>query len=151
MIENGEDKFPTPMILLWSAADEDGIRRITELYGKYFQDLLLPDSPKGKRRYLCDLAYTISERRSDLPWKSFSIVSDCRQLGESILSELSAPVRSSTAPSISYVFTGQGAQWHGMARGLSAYPVFLESLHASRNHLERLGCPWDPIGSIFRY
>src|SRR5579862_9633917 len=54
-------------ILVWSAADEDGIARLAAAWRPYFSSLSIPDSEKS--HYLCDLAHTLAVRRSNLPWK----------------------------------------------------------------------------------
>ena len=67
---------------------------------------------------LNDLAYTVALRRRHFTHRSFCIVED----GPVESLEFSAPERATQTTaregSIAYVFTGQGAQWAGMARNL---------------------------------
>jgi acyl transferase domain-containing protein len=67
---------------------------------------------------LNDLAYTVALRRRPFTHRSFCIVED----GPVESLEFSAPEKATQAAaqegSIAYVFTGQGAQWAGMARSL---------------------------------
>lgn len=53
------------------------------------------------------------------------------------------PLRSSQTPVLTFIFTGQGAQWHGMGLELLAYPTFHESLKAATAYFRSLGCIWD--------
>ena len=54
-------------------------------------------------------------------------------------------LRSRSAPVISFVFTGQGAQWAGMGRELLGYPVFRTSLEQATKYMQGLGCTWSLI------
>jgi (acyl-carrier-protein) S-malonyltransferase len=49
-------------------------------------------------------------------------------------------------PEISFVFTGQGAQYQAMGSALLSYPVFQESLEEASDYIRRLGSPWSLIG-----
>lgn len=59
-------------------------------------------------------------------------------------------LRSRSAPVISFVFTGQGAQWSGMGRELLGYPVFRTSLEQATKYLQTLGCSWSLIEELLR-
>ena len=85
----------------------------------------LTDAIKLVREYIAadpgclnDLAYTIGLRRSLMNYRSFCIVED----GPIDSLEFSSPERSNTSTpginKIAFVFTGQGAQWAGMANSL---------------------------------
>ena len=136
-----------PTILCWSAADEMGIGRLTQSYENYFQSVSQIEKPQ---QFLVDLAFTLQSRRSNLPWKAFSVISHIDDLKHSIRESCSKPVRSSVGPSISYVFNGQGSQWVAMAQGLSSNLVFQTSLIKSRDYLLEMGCPWDAIEELHR-
>lgn len=54
------------------------------------------------------------------------------------------PQRSTTAPRIAYIFTGQGAQWHAMGRELvETYPVFSSTIRTAEDCLNALGADWS--------
>lgn len=97
--------------------------------------------------FLSGLAYTLSTKRSILPWKSFVIASSLPELSKAFSpTSLAMPLRSSSTsdPRLAFVFTGQGAQWHAMGQGLSIFPVFKASMDASEKMLlSDLGCPWS--------
>lgn len=74
----------------------------------------------GVRAPLADLAYTLSERRSRLWHRSFVITDTVENLDESAFT---VGKKSTNAPKIGLVFTGQGAQWPQMGKDLVAtYP-----------------------------
>jgi len=138
----------SPAVLLISASDKDGLKRAVEAYETHFNHLQLADK-QAEAKYLQNLVYTLSNRRSNLPWKNFVVAQSLEELKNGLTPILSEPIRSSTFPTISYVFTGQGAQWAGMAQGLSVYPVFFESLQRSEEYLQKCGCEWKLLGIIY--
>ncbi|KUJ19541.1 reducing type I polyketide synthase [Mollisia scopiformis] len=128
-------------LLVWSAADEDGIHRLAAEYGQYLCNL----DKKDEVKFLSDLAFTLNIRRSSLPWKSFTVADSVSKLEKSLLEDtLSQPIRSPTQkPTLGFVFTGQGAQWWAMGRELSIYPAFRASLRDSEEHLQQINCSWS--------
>ncbi|KAH8646185.1 putative polyketide synthase [Xylariales sp. PMI_506] len=98
-----------------------------------------------------DLAYTLGHRRTHLPFRSFCIVQD----GVESQLEFTAPrkVRSIglTEPNVAFVFTGQGAQWVGMGRGLiETVPSFMEDIRQMDCELQKLPRPpsWTIEGGM---
>ncbi|RAH67812.1 type I polyketide synthase [Aspergillus aculeatinus CBS 121060] len=67
----------------------------------------------NKSQDLNDVAHTLGVRREHLKYRTFAIVSSDTEVG---LQEL--PLEASPSPEVTLVFTGQGAQWAGMAREL---------------------------------
>lgn len=108
-------------------------------FASYFSTVVLPRN--FQQAYLDNLAFTLSLRRSSLSWKSYAVVksfNDLRDIGN-LISPAKRPIPD---PSIAFIFTGQGAQWAGMGRGLMGFPAFLRSLLASEEYLQSLGCVW---------
>lgn len=100
----------------------------------------------GDTLSLDDLAYTMCERRSLLDVGATAVASSVQQLIQelSVLSDITA--RSPEAPSLAFIFTGQGAQWWGMGRELLSYPVYADSIASCGRALESFGCSWSLIG-----
>ncbi|KAJ5916858.1 polyketide synthase [Penicillium tannophilum] len=89
-----------------------------------------------------DVAYALAERRSLFPWRSFLITDSC---GINIHDEckLTIPIKAQSDARVAFVFTGQGAQYLGMGRELSRYPIFQKTLHALQGCLDGLGATWS--------
>lgn len=115
-----------------------------------------PDSepePEPEEELMSNLAFTLCQRRSILPWKVSFTASTAKELRNLLESSdpVPSPSRSTKAPTIGFVFTGQGANWHAMGRELFAvYPVFASTIAAADAHLESLGAPWSLKGLIDR-
>lgn len=132
-------------MFVWSASDEDGLRRLAYAYQAHLGKLST-SSKADDNEFMDNLSYTLSNKRSMLPWKAFVVTSSMQELVQNLPTKMSKPVRSSAAPALSFVFTGQGAQWAGMGRELLAYPAFEASLRQSEYYLQSLGSGWALIG-----
>ncbi|KAL3448148.1 hypothetical protein BJX65DRAFT_317699 [Aspergillus insuetus] len=145
---NGCDTTTTSrvVLLVWSAADQGGLGRLSQAYDAHFKTL--QNTYPG---YLTDLAHTLSQRRSVFPWRSYAIAHNQRALQANGVA-LSTPVRASrTNLGLCFVFTGQGAQYAGMGRELLLiYPVFKNTLLRAQLYLYELGCPWSLVDELLR-
>ncbi|KAF3910969.1 hypothetical protein AA313_de0200827 [Arthrobotrys entomopaga] len=129
-----------PHLLLLSAADKDGVKRMGKLYNQYIRKLTTES--ENTETISKRLAYTLSQCRTKLPWTSYAVV-DSEQSLFSISENLSLPRQAVTNPALAFVFTGQGAQWPKMGIELMAYPVFSNSIRQSAKYAIGFGCPWD--------
>ncbi|MCJ1395075.1 hypothetical protein MMC18_007956 [Xylographa bjoerkii] len=136
-----------PKLLIWSAADEGGISRLCTQFREYFRRISLDNT--NEDNYLKSLAYTLNTRRTSLAWKSFAVTDSLAQL-EKLEDILSKPIRSSPNPKLTYIFTGQGAQWHAMGRELLLYSVFKSSLQDANNYFKRIGCEWLVLEELLK-
>ncbi|KAK7956628.1 uncharacterized protein PG986_005850 [Apiospora aurea] len=127
-------------IFVLSSNDADGVARQVESLQSY----LSTKSDSKSADLMDNLAYTLSSKRTVLPWKSFAIASSRETLQKS-LENVPAVVRSSNSavPKVAFVFTGQGSQWWAMGQGLSVYRAFRESMTYSQEVLTALDCPWN--------
>ena len=132
-----------PRLLVWSASDAGGLKRLASVYDEYFSCL---STHKTDENHLDCLAYTLCAKRSSLSWKSFTIAKSIVDLQGSLERKLSKPVRSSRLPSLGFVFTGQGALWNGMGKELLVYPQFRASLEEADFYFRTLGCKWRLLG-----
>ena len=130
---------PRPLLFLFSASEESGLQRWAAAYKDYFRT---SPSCHDEYTYLLDLAYTLSEKRSSLPWKSFVIGNSISGVQKGLETEILKPVRSAKVPQVGFIFTGQGAQWHTMGRELFCYTVFEESLKRAEAYFRDLGSGW---------
>ncbi|KAH8645577.1 hypothetical protein BGZ60DRAFT_535878 [Tricladium varicosporioides] len=127
-------------LLLFSSHDEAGIKRQVDAYVSYFATLEI--SPDQWHTYTNNLAFTLSSRRSSLPWKSFAMASTPKDL-VNLDKTISIPTKSAQDPNLAFIFTGQGAQWLGMGRELMIFPTFQQSISKSESLLLEMGCLWS--------
>ena len=137
---------PTFQLLVWSAKDEAGLKRMLQAYSQYCEK-----NASHPERFIGQLAYTLCVRRSLMSWRSFAIVSN-QAVTDSIEISPVKPARSFQNPGgLAFVFTGQGAQYAKMGLGLCVYPVFKSTLSHSSNIIRDLGADWSLFGEKNRY
>ena len=94
-----------------------------------------------------DLAYTLLERRSHLPWAVAIRASNLEALAERLEQPTVKPLQATKRPRLGFVFNGQGAQWYAMGRELiNTYPVFSASIHEAGQILKDYGANWSLYG-----
>lgn len=108
-------------------------------------------------QFFTDLAYTLSERRTMMPWR-FAVVTSTespeflRSSLEAALSSLPSSSLSRTVsqrPPVTYIFTGQGAQWYAMGRELlHTSKIFKESIAKSEKFLSSFGAQWSLLEEL---
>ncbi|KAK8091418.1 polyketide synthase [Apiospora hydei] len=137
-------------IFVLSAQDQTGTTRMRDLYRAYaVSKRELGLSEEQESSLLRDLSYTLSSHRTHHDWRSFSIAQSMRDLCQSSdESVISGTSRIHSDPQLALVFTGQGAQWPAMGRGLFEYPVFKNSMLEADHYLSTLGCPWSLIDEL---
>ena len=134
-------------VFVFSAFDEPGLHRLALSYQKYFTE---KSSFGNDEEFWRSLAYTLAEKRSKLPWKSFAVLSSIPELPTEMKDLISRPVRSPKELNLGFVFTGQGAHWSAMGRELVKYPVFEESLTSANIYLRTIGCRSTFIGTYIK-
>ncbi|KAJ5644819.1 polyketide synthase [Penicillium longicatenatum] len=118
----------SPQLLVYSANSAKSLSKMTEAYKSY--------ALKNPGR-VCDLAFTLANRRQHLPHRAFAVAS----LLATVTASAPSTSRVDGTPSIVMVFTGQGAQWPQMGQCLlqsSAYPAFKKSIQSLDKHLRTL-------------
>ncbi|KAF2816383.1 uncharacterized protein BDZ99DRAFT_542807 [Mytilinidion resinicola] len=129
----------TSKLLIWSGYDEGGIKRLREAYNSYFQRRT-PNEAKEDVEYLENLAGTLSQRRSHLPWRTFSVCNGPKNLRNL---DFATAIRVNPKLRVCFVFTGQGAQWPNMGKELMSHVVFRQSLEVSDAVLHEIGCQFS--------
>jgi acyl transferase domain-containing protein len=146
---NGTKMQKPSRLVVFSTQDQDGLGRQRQDLSKY-----LAKHTSGKTdtdTILRNLAFTLSEKRSRLPWKSYCITSSMGELMQSLENKDHPSVRSTLEPRLGFVFTGQGAQWAKMGIELLRYNVFRQSVEAADKYLKQeLGCWWSALEEMSR-
>ena len=115
-----------PQLLVVSAHTADTLRKRIRQVTAYTKTH--PDR-------LCDLAHTLGCRREHLAHRAFAVV----QPSTPALEETAFTSFNTTAPNVTFVFTGQGAQWPGMGKGLlNNFPKFKQAIKAMDEALQQL-------------
>jgi acyl transferase domain-containing protein len=136
-------KDARPILLVWSAADRNGINRIIEVYRNWYQKDF---SSQRSDDVLEDLAFTLNLHRSHLQWRSFAVLRSIDGLNDLQFS-MSIPLRMRpNVLRIGFIFNGQGSQWPGMGRELICYASFRKDINHAENSLRTLGCTWSLMG-----
>jgi acyl transferase domain-containing protein len=92
-----------------------------------------------------NVAYTLALRREKLSHRAFAVV----QQGKFLEAPSTTTKSLASAPTISMIFSGQGAQWPGMGRELLlSNPLFRQDIIHMDNILQGLRIPpsWSMIG-----
>lgn len=129
-------------IIILSAADKPTLERMSGRLHQWINDKTSHPKPQT---FMDDLAYTLNSRRSLLPQRSFAVLNN-QDVIRGLNDALSAPIRSIKDPKVAFVFTGQGAQWAGMAKELLGFPIFRENIEDSGKFLKNIGFDWDIEG-----
>lgn len=98
--------------------------------------------------FLRDLAYTLTARRTLMTWRSFSVVDG--QVAPETLNIAAVPCeRAARENGVTFVFTGQGAQYANMGMELLRYPVFQATLAEAHSVFQELGAEWSLFGQYY--
>ena len=135
-------------VFILSASNELSLRHQEQALGQYLrerQDIY-------SSGLLCDLAYTLGEHHSKMPWKSAFVATSLSQLAGDLTTCGIKPAKLARTKTIGFIFTGQGAQWHAMGCELIAqYQVFRTSLDLSNQYVRGLGVSWSLLGMFNPY
>ncbi|KAF9873041.1 putative polyketide synthase [Colletotrichum karsti] len=99
-----------------------------------------------------NLAYTLCQRRSHLPWRAVFVSRSCTELVQ-VLNKppVSLQYAPRKAPKVAFVFTGQGAQWYAMGRELlQSHQVFASTLKRADEHLLSMGASFSVLDELLK-
>lgn len=124
-----------------ASSAESSVRRLADHLGTVVGS--------DKEPSLSDLAFTLNERRTRLPWIVTFRARTLPELVEFGRQHGIKPTRSMKTHRLGFVFNGNGAQWRGMGRELlAAYPVFAHTFHLADAELKKLGESWSLRGMV---
>ncbi|KAL8872020.1 MAG: hypothetical protein Q9174_002276 [Haloplaca sp. 1 TL-2023] len=135
-----------PRLFVLSARSESSLRAMSSRLHDW----------ASKRDNYCDLddiAYTLLLRRSHFEWRVSFVAQHYANMLETMEEKKSSAFVQRISPTVrlTYIFTGQGSQWHAMGRELMmTCTTFKDSLDRSASVLQRLGASWDLIDELLR-
>lgn len=134
-----------PRLFVLSHALESGVKEAAANLRRFVANL------DGSSRSLDNLAFTLG-RRSVLDYRLFVTASTKQELLDALDRENADHSRiphHAKPPALCFAFTGQGAQWAGMASGLlSTNSVFKQSMERSEKVLLEIGADWKLIEEL---
>jgi acyl transferase domain-containing protein/NADPH:quinone reductase-like Zn-dependent oxidoreductase/NAD(P)-dependent dehydrogenase (short-subunit alcohol dehydrogenase family)/acyl carrier protein len=142
--ERGHDEGPA--IITLSAKSSESVIRLAEKLENWMSSRTL-----GEKSLLQDMAFTLSCRRSHMPYRLAFQASTIGELQSHFKVNALVPIKATSQLQLIMVFTGQGAQWHAMGRELIIMnSPFRESLKRSNKVLQDLGAPWSLIEELMK-
>lgn len=123
---------PASQLFVLSSPEQAAVNRLAHLYADYLSADIHDVDSDGKSLKIDDLAYTLSDRRSNFQWRVAFVANSLPSLQE-LMAAPSKVVRASNykSNSLLFVFTGQGAQYYAMGRALLYEATFAASVRAA--------------------
>ncbi|OJK01160.1 hypothetical protein ASPACDRAFT_26431 [Aspergillus aculeatus ATCC 16872] len=138
-------------VFVLSAKDPAAARSMAENLRDYAATSLENSSGEDQERILDQLAFTLGQRRTRFPWTTAWSGSTLADVQDTLGTARSTAQRSTRAPRVGMVFTGQGAQWFAMGRELfGAYPVFRDTMYEIDACLKNMGATWSAVEELQR-
>lgn len=126
---------PRPLLFVVSAHSAHSARRRIEDFLVH----CLQHPEEFDTGVVFDIAYTLGQRRTHLPYRVACTASSTDELGRILQQPSTVPRLAPATPKLAFVFTGQGAQWPAMGcELLQSHPIFAESMEAADQVLEEL-------------
>ncbi|GAB7365805.1 hypothetical protein MBLNU230_g7138t1 [Neophaeotheca triangularis] len=134
----------TTRLYIVSGKSEAALERNALALGDYVNGKVIDD----ESHFLRSLSTTLTNRRSRFRHTYAVAAASCQQLVEKLSSPPPANRKSNANP-LTFVFTGQGAQWARNGMGLMDNEHYSVAMHEADRYLQSLGAPWSLIGKYF--
>jgi acyl transferase domain-containing protein len=131
-------------LFVLSASTEKALSSTAENIKKWASDHEL------NSQTLRSLSYTLGVRKSVLSFRRAIVASTSEELLDE-LDQIVHPKRATSLAPLSFVFSGQGAQWHAMGRELiSSSQCFRESMTAMDDTIRKAGGSWSLVDELLK-
>ncbi|KAF7543126.1 hypothetical protein G7Z17_g10993 [Cylindrodendrum hubeiense] len=142
--QDTQETRPRKVLHVLSAMNPDSLKRSLAESEKYYR--AQPDKA-------ADISYTLCNRREHLTNRAYCVADNQLSLDEDAPALDFSPLSKlkTTVPTVNMIFTGQGAQWAGMAKELmDDYPIFQEDIVAMSHVLSQLEHPpaWNLVDEL---
>ncbi|KAJ5356473.1 Acyl transferase/acyl hydrolase/lysophospholipase [Penicillium concentricum] len=136
---------PKRKLFLISANDKESLRTRIKDFGIYFEQ-----HPEVFEKVLFgNFAYTLGNKMSQLSYRVGVSATSLDDLGIRLAQLKINPSRVLGAPIVSFVFTGQGAQWAQMGVPLMhEYPIYESTIKRADQYLRELGAEFSLIEEL---
>jgi acyl transferase domain-containing protein len=132
---SNNDQAHFPIIVPLTAFDEGGVQRLAGDHTEFLKHQLASTTQRGDE-LLMRYAYTMSTKRTLFNCRGYVVATNMNDLLTKLARPLRVHVKRQNLPDLSFVFTGQGAQWPSMGLSLMVYPVFRQSLEAASKYMQ---------------
>ena len=140
-----EPELAMPRLFVLSGATD----LVVEQSAKSLQRWLESNKPSAAQ--LGDLSYTLADRRTHHAQRLAFVAATAEELQTELAQAKAGKGRATSNINISFVFTGQGAQWFAMGRELIGNSkIFRDSLKESDRVLAGLGCEWSLVNEFLQ-
>ena len=141
MLDLEHAKSASPQIFVFTAKSKTSVLAIIENIRKWASGRRV-----DRENYLQDLAYTLAIRRTIMSHRATLVAST----HEEFINSMNGLRVTKATPNfrVSFLFTGQGAQWFAMGRELLHTRIFGASLDKSEKILNRLGTSWNLLSEL---
>ena len=130
-----------PRLFVLSSPEQNSLQRIADSLASYTKEKITK-APSAVDDILSDLAFTLGNRRSIFQWRATFVAPSAKDLTSALTQRIRSG-RAGNNPKITFVFTGQGAQWHAMGRELLIYEVYAQIVREADEFLKSLGADWS--------
>lgn len=127
-----DNRASRPFLVAFSAHDKPTLQRNIAAHAKV-----------AHRFYLADFAHTLNTKRTKLAQRAFTIARQGNEEEDFAISsfQFTSAIKE-PRPHLAFLFTGQGAQWVGMAvEAMHTFPSFVETIRRLDSVLQRLKPP----------
>lgn len=135
-------------LIVLSGHDEKAAKRAGKQLGVY-----LEQHPEiFQKRLMRDVSYTLGERRTHHAYRIAIPATSFSDLATSLNGVAALPTRASAiAPTLAFVFTGQGAQWPQMGKELmNSHKVFNRTVTKASDYLLSIGAEFSLVDELLK-